>query len=366
MGYGEIDISDASNAGLFAIPSFFITLRESLEAAIIVSVLLGLLDRLDLKHLKAFVWIGVLAATAVCILAAIILSLILYIVQENVLEGDTQVIVEAILSMLASILISVVAFSISNVMAIHDKYSNRMADQIGELEEEESITKSSILFLSFTTVFREGIETIIFFIGIGAAYPVESLPIPAVTGMIVGTVLGVLLYRFGGKLSIAFFFRFTMVLLVFIGAGIFSVGVSQLQYLGAFGEYAGIPEEERAPMLQHVFDIRDCCSLESNQFWVIMRVLFGYTPNPSGVEMLSYFLYHIVVWLSLVLRFKHKAKKEAKHKAIKQAKKDIEANNFNNEDMKPKMSIESDSSRGSRSDVVVAEEVEVEARMVEA
>ena len=65
-----------SEGGLFSIPAFFIVFRETLEAAIICSVLLAVLKKTGLKELNKYVWIGVglgIAFTLVVLVAVLVI-----------------------------------------------------------------------------------------------------------------------------------------------------------------------------------------------------------------------------------------------------------------------------------------------------
>jgi len=312
--YGEIDMSAAAEAGLFAVPAFFVTFRETLEAAIIVSVLLGLLNKTNLPELRRYVWLGVLSALCISICMAVIALILISYAKDQVLDPNTQRLIEGIISVVAAILIAFVAVSIGNVMAKTKKYEARLATDMNS-NGSDIISHHTIFWMAFTAVFREGVETIIFFVAIGANYPGESLPIPAVTGAIVGLISGWALYKFGGRLTIKIFFRATMVVLIFIGAGIFTVGIHGLQQVGAFGTWE--PAEDRAPINQDLWDWQECCGLQ-NQFWVMMRVLFGYSPNPTGLELMFYLLFHLVVWSFVVVRYKNDMRELAGKPTYKQ------------------------------------------------
>lgn len=315
MGYGSIDIPAGSGSdgkltvedvGYFSVPAFFITFREFLEAAIILAVLLGILTKMEQPHLRKYVWLGCLCATLICIVLGVVFLVLIVVLKSEFLTPETTLLMEGSIAIIAAVLIAVVASSIGNVMAINEKYERRLAQQLDETGES-GLTAQSIFFLSWSAVMREGIETIIFFTGIGAAYPAASLPIPAITGAILGSLLGVVLYKVGGRMTIKVFFIFTMVLLVFIGAGVFTNGIHSLQAADAFGVYSD--EAARTGMNVPLYDISECCGYE-NQFYVMMRVLFGYTPNPTGLEALCYIMYHVVVWTGVGLKYKFKTRKD--------------------------------------------------------
>lgn len=313
MGYGGIADEEIGDVGLFAPPAFLITFRETLEAAIIVAVLIGILNKTGKPELKKYVWIGVISASMMSIALAIIILLLINIAKDELFTDENILLIEGIISVIAAFLIGVVAVTVGNVMALHDKFERQFNDEIGSDEERQNektevLTKESILFLSFTSVAREGIETIIFFAGIGAAYPAESLPIPGAVGAIAGALCGIALYKFGGQMTLIWFFRFTMVLLIFIGAGVWTNGMHGLQEYGTFGTWE--PTVDRPPLNREVWNIEECCGFDKSEFWVMMRVLFGYTPYPTGLEIIMYLTYHCLVIVMLVTKMKSTARKE--------------------------------------------------------
>lgn len=285
-----------------------------LEAAIIISVLLGLLDKLNAAHLKRYVWFGAGSAFAICVAGAVLVLVLVNVVKSELLEGDSEILVEGIVGLVAAVLIGYVALSMGNILGLHNKIEARIQANV-DASEEAGVTSNMIFFLAFTAVAREGLETIIFFVGIGANYPSESLPLPALLGAVIGGICGVALYRFGGHLTMERFFKVMMLLLVLIGAGVWTNAIHDLQEYGSFGVWE--PVEDRPPLNKEIFDISDCCGLD-NQFWVLMRVLFGYQPTPSPLEFLMYALYVGSVILLIVVRYKRaKAGKPPLKRAIK-------------------------------------------------
>jgi high-affinity iron transporter len=301
MGYGET-VNAGAEVGLFAVPALFITFRETTEAAIIVSVLLGLLDKCGQPQLKRWVWLAVLVAAAVVVLLAIVLVVVLSFIMDAAVSQTASSIVGGVIALLAAVLIAFVALTLSGVMAIHEKYSSRLHGSLMATE----LSRQRLFWVTFVTILREGLETILFFVGVGAAFPPESLPIPAVVGALLGVLCGVLLYRCGSKLAISWFFKIMMVLLVFIGAGMFAYGVRELQEAEAFGAMEA--DENPPPLNVVLFSLSACCGLQ-NQFWLFMRVMFGYQPEPTGLELIAYFGYHLCVWTALWVKYTNQARK---------------------------------------------------------
>ena len=80
--------------------------------------------------------------------------------------------------------------------------------------------------MAFLAVLREGLETAVFML---AAFQQSDRPgltgTGAVLGIVVAVVLGYLIYRGGVKINLSKFFRVTGVVLVLVGAGLFSFAV---------------------------------------------------------------------------------------------------------------------------------------------
>jgi len=85
--------------------AFFLSLREGLEAALIVSILLGTLRRLGRSELRGYVWLGVASAIAVSVAAAAGL-----LAAGIELEGRAEEIFEGILLLLAAVFLTAMIF----------------------------------------------------------------------------------------------------------------------------------------------------------------------------------------------------------------------------------------------------------------
>lgn len=75
------------------------------------------------------------------------------------------------------------------------------------------------------------------FLGVSSNFEGQSLPIPILTGTITSVGCGLALYTAGNKMSLRAFFKFTTVLLVFIGGGIFTPAIAEFQLVFEYSEY---------------------------------------------------------------------------------------------------------------------------------
>ena len=134
------------------VSSFLLSLREGLEAALIIGIVLGALRKIRRTDLAPALWVGTLAATCVSILAAVLLTIF-----GLSLEGNAEKIYEGITMFLAAGILTWMIFWMSG-QARHLK---------GELEEgvnkaAVSTGKRSLFWLAFFAVVREGVELALF------------------------------------------------------------------------------------------------------------------------------------------------------------------------------------------------------------
>jgi len=131
--------------------SFVIGFRESLEAALIVGVILAYLNKTNRTRYNYLVYIGIASA----VLMSIILALIF-----NSLVGDFKGIAgelfEGSVMLLASIILTYVILWMMKQRHIRDNLEHKIDVEIKKKH------KIGLFSLSFIAVLREGAETILF------------------------------------------------------------------------------------------------------------------------------------------------------------------------------------------------------------
>jgi high-affinity iron transporter len=256
--------------------SFLITLREGLEAALIVGIVLSVLRKLGQQNRDRSVWLGVGAAVLVSVAAGLVLNAL-----GVAFEGRGEEIFEGIAMLLAAGVLTWMIF-----------WMQRQGRQVqAEIERDVrhavSIGSSWALFsLAFVAVVREGIETVLFLTAAAfSATPTQTL-IGGSLGLIVALVLGWLIFAAGKQLDVRVFFRFTSVLLILFAAGLFAHGIHELQ------EAALLPT-----FVEHVWDINHILD-EKGSVGVFLKALFGYNGNPSLLEVGGYVVFFAVIGLA--------------------------------------------------------------------
>jgi high-affinity iron transporter len=253
--------------------SFLITLREGLEAALIVGIVLSVLRKLDRGNRSKPVWLGVGAAALTSIVVGLILSAL-----DVAFEGHGEEIFEGTAMLLAAGVLTWMIFWMQR------QGKQVQADLERDVRRAVSAGSAWALFsLAFVAVVREGIETALFMTAAAfSTTPAQTL-IGGLLGLMIAVVLGWLIFAAGKQLNVSAFFRGTSVLLILFAAGLFAHGVHELQEAGL------IPV-----IVEHVYDINSILD-EKGTAGTFLQALLGYNGNPSLLEMLAYVAYFVVI-----------------------------------------------------------------------
>ena len=260
--------------------SALITLREGLEAALIIGVVLGVLRKLGHADRSRLVWAGVLVAIVVSLAAGLALNAL-----GVAFEGRAEEIFEGAAMLLASGVLTWMIFWMQR--------QGRHIQAELELDVRRATTTGSawgLFSLAFVAVVREGIETVLFLTAAAfSATPAQTL-IGGALGLTVAVVLGWLMFAAGKRLDVRAFFRVTSVLLILFAAGLVAQGVHALQ------EATLLPT-----FVEHVWDINHTLD-ERSAVGVFLKALFGYNGDPSLLEVIAYSVYFAVVGLASLRR----------------------------------------------------------------
>lgn len=260
-------------------------LREGVEAALIVSIVLAYLAKTGNRQHFGRIWLGAGAAIAVSVVVGVGLF-----VTIGGFEAPYEQIFEGTAMLLAAAVVTWMLF-----------WMRRQAASVkGDLHAKvdraiDEGTAWGLSLLAFTAVIREGIETSLFLVGqvnsADAAAP--SVLLGALIGLAIAALLGYGFYRGSRRINLATFFRWTGVGLVFIAAGLLShavhefieVGVIQFGTQTAYDFSRVLPHDEAGGNLVGQF----------------LRALFGYSAKPEVTTLVVHVAYVVTV-LALYLR----------------------------------------------------------------
>ncbi len=259
------------------LPSYLLSLREGIEAALIVGIVLGALRQMRRTDLSSSVWFGVFIASALSVLAGILLTVL-----GLSFEGRAEEIFEGVTMLFAAGVLTWMIF-----------WMSRQARNIkGELESGVHKAafeggKRGLFALAFLAVFREGIELALFLVASIFASDVQQTLIGAFLGLGTAILLGWSLFATTVRLDLRRFFQVTGFLLILFAAGLVAHGVHE------FNEAGLIPA-----VIEHVWDVNPILN-ENTTLGSMLKALFGYNGNPSLTEVLAYFIYFVAVFISL-------------------------------------------------------------------
>ena len=193
------------------LPTFIITLREGVEASLIVGIIAAFLGQQGRRDALRWVWTGVSLAIALCLAVGIGLR----VVGENLPQAQQEG-MEAI--------IALVAVAMVTYMIVWMRRHARAIKRMLEGEVAEALLNGSVLALvgmAFFAVLREGFETAVFLLAVfESATSPAAASIGAILGLVVATVLGYLIYKGGLRINLSRFFRFTGAVLALVAAGL--------------------------------------------------------------------------------------------------------------------------------------------------
>jgi high-affinity iron transporter len=262
------------------LPTYLLSLREGLEAALIIGIVLGAVNKIHRKDLAPAVWLGTLIAVVVSILTAIILTsfgMSLEESAEQIFEGITMLAAAGILTWMIFWMGRQARF----LKAELEEGVNKAASTTG---------KSAVFWLAFVAVVREGVELAIFITAAffaGNSVETGNTLIQVLAGTILGlgtaVLLGYTIFATTVRLDLRKFFQVTGILLILFAAGLVAHGVHE------FNEVGWIPS-----IVEHVWDVNIILD-ENSVAGQLLKTLFGYNGNPSLTEMIAYFVYIAVV-----------------------------------------------------------------------
>ncbi len=243
--------------------NFLIGLREGLEAALIVGILISFAIKVDRRDIIANIWRGVSAAVVVALATG---ATIFFVLAE---AGDAiEPIIVGSLSVLAAALLTWMIFWMAKTAR------NLKGNLEGALQEGLSKSGFAIALVAFAAVVREGVETALF-IWASVSSTGDGLPAlaAAFVGIAVAASLGWVIQRGLVRVNLGTFFQWTSAILIVVAAGILAYGIHEFQEVGVLP--AGAP----------IYDATAWLGKDT----VIGAFLYGlisYRANPSALELI--------------------------------------------------------------------------------
>ena len=261
------------------IPTLVITLREGVEASLIVGIVAAFLVKQGRRDALGLMWLGVGLAVAICVAVAVALRVIGDELPQREQEGLETI-------------VGVIAVGMITYMIIWMRRHARglKAQLEGHAAEALAVGSATALVgMAFLAVLREGFETSVFLL---AAFQDTSDTTAAGAGAVIGLVaavaLGFAIYFGGVRINLSRFFRITGFVLVLVAAGLLATAAHTAHEAGWINGMQG-------QALDLTWLVQPGTVTGS-----LLTGMLGLQPQPTEVEVLVYLLYAIPMGLYVV------------------------------------------------------------------
>jgi high-affinity iron transporter len=273
------------------IPTLVITLREGVEASLIVGIIAAFLVKEGREDALRQMWIGVGIAIVLCTAVGIGLDVIGQELPQKQQEGMESV-------------IGIVAVATISYMIIWMRRHARSIKAHLQGEAASALAAGSTMALigmAFLAVMREGFETSVFLL---AAFQDSTDTTAAGAGAILGLVaaiaIGVGLYRGGVRINLTKFFRFTGLILVFVAAGLLASAAHTAHEAGWINSFQG-------QALDLTWLVQPGTISGS-----LLTGMLGLQPTPTQIEVAVYLLYAVPMALYVLWPDRLRRRRERK------------------------------------------------------
>ncbi len=246
--------------------SAVVVFRETLEAALIISIVMGASRGIAARGrwITGGIALGAAGALVVALFAGAL---------AEAVEGRGQELFNA------GVLLAAVA-----MLAWHNvwmsSYGRRHAQEMRRLGHDVRVgikPLSAMFAVAALAVLREGAETVLFLYGLWAGGGGRGeLAVGAVGGLGAGVLLGVLMYSGLLRVPLKYFFAVTGLIVLLLAAGLAAGAAAYLAQAGLL-----------SPISDQLWDTSGFLSVESLP-GQLLRVLIGYQDRPTGIELLFY------------------------------------------------------------------------------
>ena len=262
--------------------NYLIGLREGLEAALVVSILIAYLVKIGRRDRLAVVWAGVAIAVGVSVAFGALLS---YASTSLLSTFESRETFGGVLSLIA------VAFVTWMVFWMRRTARHMRSELSGRLDAALALGTVAVVLTAFFAVAREGLETALFFWSAVQAAGSTAAPVSGFTlGLATAVVLAWLLYRRSVTLNLATFFTWTGAGLIVVAAGVLGYAVHDLQEGGlipglntmAFDVSAQIPP--------------------GSWYGTLLKGVFNFSPATTAAQAIAYLAYLLPVMVLFLRR----------------------------------------------------------------
>lgn len=261
------------------IESFLLTSRETLEASLVVGIVMAYLTRTNNTQYKKNVYYGIIGGILASIAAAFIFTAI-----AGGFSGSSEEIFEGTTMLIGSFLLTTMILWMMRQRQISKHIESKVERHLGH--ENKMFSRLGIFSLIFIAILREGVETVIFLNA--ASYSGGANFLGGTLGIIAALITGYLFFMSALKINLRKLFGFSSILLILFAAGLAAQGVHEF-------EEAGLVSGIISPLFDINPPVRADGSYpllhEKGILGSFFKGMFGYNGNPSLLEAMAYLGY---------------------------------------------------------------------------
>lgn len=271
--------------------NFLIALREGVEAALVVGIIMAYLVKVDRRDMLPKVWLGVVVAAVVPMAAGAWMTwgpyTLSFVAQEVIGGGLSLVAVGMVTWMILWM------SSNSRTMAARLRQDTAAALEAG--------SSWGIVWIAIVAVGREGIETALFIwatVKSSASTSVLEPTLGVITGLAIAIVIGWIVYTGAARINLSVFFNTTGLLLILVAAGVVSYGLGDFQeanVLPGWGvaayDFSHLVDGSVAPWLT-----------TSSWWWVLLEAMFNLNAAPTHLQVIGWCAYMVIVLPLFLIR----------------------------------------------------------------
>ena len=272
------------------IANLLIALREGLEAALVVSIIVAYLVKTDRRDALPKLWIGVGLATLIPLVAGAIMTW-----GPKTLSFQGQEILGGTLSFVAVGLVTWMIFWMGkNARELRGELEGSLSKALAE-----DGSGWGVVWIAVVAVGREGVETALFVwatVRSSIETSIMQTTVGVVTGLVIAIVLGVLIYQGAVRINFRIFFATTGYFLVVVAAGIVAYGIGDLQEAGVL---PGI--------MSHAWDLSSYLPASTSPLhwlYVLLQAMFQFNLQPTVLQAVGWCLYIVPVLTLLTLQIR--------------------------------------------------------------
>lgn len=215
----------ASKTSYTMVDVITILLREGLEALLVIVALLGFLNKSGHGEKKNWLWYGLGAG----VLVSIIIGIAVQRLFSSGTFGNNNFLIIGCTGIFAAVMLIYMSYW------LHSKSSVANWKQYINNQSTKALASGnlwSISILAFLAVFREGTETVLFFIGMASSISLATLLLGILLGVLILAVIAFLILKVGLKIPMRPFFLVSSVLVFYLCFKFLGTGIHGLQLAG--------------------------------------------------------------------------------------------------------------------------------------